>query len=326
MEVTHRSAKEPLLVRALRGESVERTPVWAMRQAGRWDPEFRKLRGPHSFYEFSENAELAAAASLCPLRFGVDAIILLYDITTLAVSMGQRFDLVPLRSPVPTRPIRCRADVDRLLEEPDPSSYQHVLDILDIVKREVGSDTPILVFAGAPFTLAAYQTGIGKDIERLRAFLREESATWTALLEKTSRATVGFLKCLMGRGASAYQLFDSWAGGLTAREYADYAHPYHETIIRETGGGVYPFCEGSPFCRTGCAERGDSSESGDEPRFGPTKEILSPYRLSRKCRSYVACPRDGRRGAAGYGPMCGAGGRPPTCLESGSRDGSECAC
>src|SRR6202163_628586 len=90
-----------LIVRAARGEPVERPPVWAMRQAGRWDPEFCKLRGGLSFYEFSENVELSARASLCPRRFGVDAIILFYDITTLTVAMGLPFLLQPNVGPVP---------------------------------------------------------------------------------------------------------------------------------------------------------------------------------------------------------------------------------
>src|SRR6058998_4185197 len=94
-------APRHLLIRAIRGEPVERPPVWAMRQAGRWDPEFNKLRGNLSFYEFSENAELAAQASLLPRRFGVDAIILFYDITTLPVAMGLPFVLRPNRGPVP---------------------------------------------------------------------------------------------------------------------------------------------------------------------------------------------------------------------------------
>src|SRR3954467_13490837 len=104
---------DPLLVRAARGDDVERPPVWAMRQAGRWDPEFNKLRAGLPFYEFSENVELAAAASLCPRRFGVAAIILFYDITTLSVAMGQRFALQPGRGPVPDRPVRSAADVER---------------------------------------------------------------------------------------------------------------------------------------------------------------------------------------------------------------------
>src|SRR5215211_8558055 len=103
-----------LLVRAARGEAVERPPVWAMRQAGRWDPEFQKLRAGLSFYEFSENVELAARCSLLPRRFGVDGIILFYDITTLPVAMGLPFALKPSQGPVPDRPVRSVADVERL--------------------------------------------------------------------------------------------------------------------------------------------------------------------------------------------------------------------
>src|ERR671937_822844 len=102
--------KAHLLVRAARGETVERPPVWAMRQAGRWDPEFNRLRAGTSFYEFSENVELAAQASLLPRRFGVDAIILFYDITTLAVAMGLPFVLKAAQGPVPDHPVRTRED------------------------------------------------------------------------------------------------------------------------------------------------------------------------------------------------------------------------
>src|SRR5215468_780981 len=108
------SESSHLLIRAARGEVVERPPVWAMRQAGRWDPEFNRLRGDLSFYEFSENVELAAKASLLPRRFGVDGIILFYDITTLPVAMGQPFTLRPALGPVPGRAVRSRADVERL--------------------------------------------------------------------------------------------------------------------------------------------------------------------------------------------------------------------
>src|ERR1700676_1054569 len=103
-----------LLLRAARGEAVERPPVWAMRQAGRWDPQFNRLRGGYSFYEFSENAELSARCSLLPRRFGVDAIILFYDITTLPVAMGLPFTLQPNRGPVPDRAVR-NLDTVRLL-------------------------------------------------------------------------------------------------------------------------------------------------------------------------------------------------------------------
>src|SRR5205809_3466772 len=107
-----------LLLRSARGEAVERPPVWAMRQAGRWDPEFNRVRAGLSFYEFSENVELAAQASLLPRRFGVDAVILFYDITTLPVAMGLPFVLRPNRGPVPDHPIRTLADMERLAAEP----------------------------------------------------------------------------------------------------------------------------------------------------------------------------------------------------------------
>src|SRR6516162_9343359 len=142
-----------LLVRAARGEAVERPPVWAMRQAGRWDPEFNKLRAGLSFYEFSENVELSARCSLLPKRFGVDAIILFYDITTLPVSMGQPFQLRPARGPVPAFAVRTRDDLERLEADPRPASYRHIRELLARVKAELRGELPVLVFAGAPFTL-----------------------------------------------------------------------------------------------------------------------------------------------------------------------------
>src|ERR1700716_3466148 len=128
-----RAETHHLLVRAARGEKVERPPVWAMRQAGRWDPEFNKLRQGLTFYEFSENVELAAKASLLPRRFGVDGIILFYDITTLPVAMGLPFALKTGEGPTPAHPIRSRADVERLVANPDPVRYQHIRDLLRIV-------------------------------------------------------------------------------------------------------------------------------------------------------------------------------------------------
>src|SRR5438132_13696430 len=128
--MTGMTSPSHLMVRAARGEKVERAPVWAMRQAGRWDPEFNKLRGGLSFYEFSENVELAAKASLCPRRFGVDAIILFYDITTLTVAMGLPFTLQPAHGPVPDRPVRTLADLHHLQPTPDPATFGHVRQLL----------------------------------------------------------------------------------------------------------------------------------------------------------------------------------------------------
>src|SRR5262249_3768166 len=156
MTTHHSPPTTPLLIRAARGEAVERPPVWAMRQAGRWDPKFSKLRAGLSFYEFSEHVELAAKASLCPKRFGVDAIIIVYDITTLAVAMGMPFELQPNVGPVPDRPVRTQEDLDRFNPQPDPTTYQHIRDLLKTVKSELRGELPVIVFAGAPFTLGTY--------------------------------------------------------------------------------------------------------------------------------------------------------------------------
>src|SRR6188474_1103777 len=181
-----------LIVRAARGEAVERPPVWAMRQAGRWDPEFNKVRAGLSFYEFSERVDLAAKASLLPRRFGVDAIILFYDITTLPVAMGLPFSLEPNRGPVPGNPVRTIADVERLEAQPGPERYRHIVELLDRVKQELDGALPVIVFAGAPFTVATYCIGTGKDVAATRRFAAEQQAVWVGLLERLTTATVGF--------------------------------------------------------------------------------------------------------------------------------------
>lgn len=218
-----------------------------MRQAGRWDPEFRRLRGNLGFYEFAENAELAAAASLCPRRFGVDAIILFYDITTLSIGQGQRFELLPGRGPVPDKPIRTLADVEALSVQPEGPSIDAVFEILRIVRQEVGDELAVLVFAGAPFTLAAYQIGTGKNLQATRRFIAENPKVWNALLERIADGTELFLKDLLHRGATAYQLFDSWAGGLEREEYLAFAHPYHQRIFSAVGGLPILFIKDSPY-------------------------------------------------------------------------------
>src|SRR5262245_21676654 len=154
-----------LLVRAARGERVERVPVWAMRQAGRWDPEFNKVRAGKPFYAFSEDVESAVRGTLCPQRFGVDAIILFYDITTLPVAMGLPFELKTGAGPVPDKPIRTLADLERLTAEPRLESYSHIRTLLARVKEELKGKLPVIAFAGAPFTVATYCIATGKDVE-----------------------------------------------------------------------------------------------------------------------------------------------------------------
>ena len=225
-----------LLLRAARGEAIERPPVWAMRQAGRWDPEFNKLRAGMPFFEFSENVELAAKASLLPKRFGVDAIILFYDITTLTVAMGLPFTLQTNHGPVPERIIQTMEDVERLDAEPRAERFGHIVGLLQRVQQELRGALPAIVFAGAPFTVATYCVGTGKDLGATRAFIAEKPVLWQALLECIQTATIHFVKTLIGHGAALYQLFDSWAGELTRDEYLRWAQPYHQRIFAGAGG------------------------------------------------------------------------------------------
>jgi len=230
------AATDHLLLRALRGESIPRPPVWAMRQAGRWDPEFRRLRADRGFYEFADDPQAAAEASLLPRRFGVDAIILFYDITTLPVAMGLPFELVSEKGPQPARPMHRVADVDALTTTPDPGRFGAVLEVLRLVKQSLAGSLPVLVFAGAPFTVASYCLGTGKDVDATLRFARDEAAVWHALLTKLEAATIHFLGSLVTAGADAYQLFDSWAGELARHEYLRWAQPFHRTIFQNVTG------------------------------------------------------------------------------------------
>ena len=225
-----------LLVRAANGEDVERAPIWAMRQAGRWDPEFRRVRAGAEFFAFSEDVEKAAEATLCPQRFGVDAIILFYDITTLPIAMGLPFALKPGLGPMPDRPIHTPADLERLNPNPTPQSYGHIRALLKRVKEKLAGALPVIAFAGSPFTVATYCIGTGKNMGETRKFIAEQPEVWNGLLERLTTATIGFLQTLVSEGADVYQLFDSWAGMLTPEEYAKYAQPQHTRILNAVTG------------------------------------------------------------------------------------------
>lgn len=245
--------QDHLLIRAARGEIVERTPVWAMRQAGRWDPEFQKVRAGRTFYEFSEDPVASATASLCPRRFGVDGIILFYDITTLPVAMGLPFQLLPQIGPMPYRPIRTLADVQRLKEDVQPGDYSYIIELIRRVKAELAGSLPVLVFAGAPFTVATYCIGTGKNLAATRVFASENPEVWSSLLHKLNHATNRFLNALLAEGADLFQLFDSWAGELSPAEYDSWAQPYHRDIFANVNGvpGVL-FVKENPYLDKMC--------------------------------------------------------------------------
>ena len=220
-----------LLIRAARGEPVERPPVWAMCQAGRWDPEFNRLRTGKTFYEFSEDVELSAAASLLPRRFGVDAIILFYDITTLAVAMGLPFTLEagPRTGARPAGAVdgRCRIVGCDARCRSLPARAR----LARTVEKELKANCRSSPLAGIPVHAGDLEHRHRQGFGGHAPICREQPGVWTLLLDRIGSATVHFLQSLVEAGADAYQLFDSWAGLPSPDEYGNWAYAHHRTIF-----------------------------------------------------------------------------------------------
>ncbi|MBW2726319.1 MAG: uroporphyrinogen decarboxylase [Deltaproteobacteria bacterium] len=219
-------------LRSCRGEPVDRPPVWLMRQAGRYLPEYRRVREGVTFLEMCRSVERAVEVSLQPIDLvGSEAVIMFQDIFTPIPGMGVELDFAP--GPVLAEPIRSAEQVERL-RVPDPNeSVPFVFEILQTLRRELEArQIPLLGFAGAPFTLAAYMVeGRGsKDFSTLKRMMYRDPKLLNALLDKLTECSVGYLNAQIDAGAQAVQLFDTWAGLLTAAEYREWVLPRHQEI------------------------------------------------------------------------------------------------
>ncbi|WP_125133073.1 uroporphyrinogen decarboxylase [Microbacterium sp. 10M-3C3] len=224
------SSDAPLL-RALRGDRPDRTPVWFMRQAGRSLPEYRELRVGTRMLDACLTPDLAAEITLQPVRrHGVDAAIFFSDIVIPLRLAGIAVEIEPGRGPVFADPVRTVADVDRITAidpEEVTAAAGPIREAVRIVTAELG-DTPLIGFAGAPFTLAAYlvEGGPSKEHLRARAMMHAEPASWTRLADWLARVSAAFLRAQVEAGAAAVQLFDSWAGSLAPAVYRRHAMPH----------------------------------------------------------------------------------------------------
>src|SRR5215467_10097510 len=220
-------------LRACRLEAVDRVPVWIMRQAGRYLPEYQAVRARHTFLEICKTPELAAEVSLQPFRIlGVDAIIVFSDILIVAEAMGLPLE-VPDSGPVLSNPIRDAAAV-RELRDFDPAiETKFVGDAIRAICNEAGPDVPVIGFAAAPWTLACYmiEGRTRGDISRARLMLREQPQVVRELLDRIARATIGYLQSQIAAGASVVQLFDTWAGELSPSEYHAFELPATRMIF-----------------------------------------------------------------------------------------------
>ena len=224
---------EPVFLRACQGESVDHVPVWFMRQAGRSLPEYRALRGTGSILDAIADPALACEVTLQPVRrYGVDAAILFSDIVVPYHAIGFGVDVVPGRGPVIARPFASEADLERLrdLTEVD---IAHVTATIDLVVAALGADTPLIGFAGAPFTVASYlvEGAPTREFAVIKGLMHSDPALFLRLTDRLVAITISFLRAQVAHGARALQLFDSWAGSLTRDEYRRYALPATERVL-----------------------------------------------------------------------------------------------
>lgn len=236
--------KNDRLLKALRHEAVDRPPVWMMRQAGRYLPEYRAIRSQYSFLELCKNPQKAAEVSLQPWQiFGVDAIIMFSDILVPLEPMGVDFNFDG-GGPKFTNPISSAEQVARLLAldaKQLETKCHFVYETITEIKSQLHNEVPILGFAGAPWTLASYmiEGGGSKEFSKIKAFMYNEPAAMKQLLEKLSITVSEYLLTKIKYGVDAVQLFDTWASVLSQAEYQEFALPYQQKIIANIKA-VYP--------------------------------------------------------------------------------------
>ena len=226
---------DPPFLAAAAGRAAAHTPVWFMRQAGRSLPEYRRVRGEGSILDAIKQPRLAAEITLQPVRrYGVDAAVLYSDIVVPAHAVGFGIDVAPGTGPVAEQPLRDKSDLDRLRPlEADDVGY--VIETVELLARELPLDVPLLAFAGAPFTVASYliEGRPSRDYRHTKAMMHTEPALFHAVLDRLADSAITFVDAQLQHGARAFQLFDSWAGALSADDYRSFVLPHSRRVFAE---------------------------------------------------------------------------------------------
>jgi len=228
---------------ACRRKAVDSTPVWFMRQAGRFLPEYRKIREKHDVISICKNPELCSEVTTLPVqKLGVDAAIMFADIMLPLEGMGVRFKIEEGIGPIIDTPIRSR-DQAEALEGFDPkSAVPFVLDAIGLAEKKLDDLVPIIGFCGGPFTLASYiiEGRPTRDFVSTKMLMYRDPETWRMLMEKLAAAMSAYVKAQVRAGADAIQLFDSWIGCLSPEDYREYALPYSQRIFKALEGASVP--------------------------------------------------------------------------------------
>ena len=221
--------KNDLLLRALKKETVERPPVWMMRQAGRYLPDYLKLKAKYDFFTRVQTPELACAITLQPIeQVGVDAAIIFSDILVIPQAMGLEVLMEEGKGPSLPKVIETQKDIDALITDGAEDSLRYVYDALSLTKRELNGRVPLIGFAGAPWTILCYMVeGKGsKTWEKAKQFAYTQPLLAHQLLQKITQITISYLKLQARAGADTVQVFDSWAGSLSPADFKIFAQPY----------------------------------------------------------------------------------------------------
>jgi uroporphyrinogen decarboxylase len=230
-------------LRACRREQVDATPVWFMRQAGRYMPEYRALRERYSLLEICRRPDLAVAVTLQPVDvIEVDAAILFSDLLLPFTPLGLDFDFVRGEGPAVEHPIRTPDDVARLREFEPREALAHVLETIRLLRRELDGRVPLIGFGGAPFTLASYaiEGGPSTTYTRTKAFMYAQPRAWHRLCGHLSAIVAEYMRAQVEAGAQAIQIFDSWAGALSRADYREFALPHTRRIFDALAGAGVP--------------------------------------------------------------------------------------
>jgi uroporphyrinogen decarboxylase len=235
------SLLDSALLRAARRQPTTHTPVWLMRQAGRYMPEYRAMRERYGFLELARNPEAAAEVTLQPVaRLGVDAAILFADILLILEPLGVGLEFAKGEGPVIHRPVRTEAAIARLPRVDVDSAVPFVFEAVRRVKQALAGTVPLIGFAGAPFTVASYavEGGPSRDYLHTKRLMYEEPEGWNRLMGILVDATVRYLNGQIAAGADAVQMFDSWVGVLAPEDYRTFVLPHTRALIRALTPGI----------------------------------------------------------------------------------------